>query len=321
MLRCGPGLIGLLLPCVTFAQTMPPGAALAQTTTPRAAFAQTPPRAGLAQTTPSPAALAHTPPCAACARTALARTPLALHASYETYAAGLHVAAVESGLSLGPWDYRMSLGYHTTGMVGFFLGGHQFDSVGGFWQSERAQPSRFLGQGTWHGTERLTEIDYRQGQPSIRQLTPPAADEREPVPESLQANTIDTLSALVELIHVVQVTGRCETTARTYDGRRAVEIEAHTVGEEMLAPTDRSSFAGKALRCDFSGRMLAGFKFGDDRSRDSKPMHGSAWLSAVVAGGPPLPVRLAFETRWFGDATMYLTDVGPGSELKLARGD
>jgi hypothetical protein len=315
-------------PRAAFAQT-PPRAGLAQTTPSPAALAQTPSPAALAQTpspaafaqTPSPAALAQTPPCAACAHTALARTPLALHASYETYAAGLHVAAVESGLSFGPWDYRMSLGYHTTGMVGFFFGGHQFDSVSGSWQGERAQPSRFLGQGTWHGTERLTEIDYRPGQPSIRQLTPPNADEREPVPESLQANTIDTLSALVELIHVVQDTGRCETTARTYDGRRAVEIEAHTVGEEILAPTDRSSFAGKALRCDFSGRMLSGFKFGDDRARDSKPMHGSAWLSVVVAGGPPLPVRLAFETRWFGDAIMYLTGVGPGSELKLARGD
>jgi hypothetical protein len=67
--------------------------------------------------------------------------------------------------------------------------------------------------------------------------------------------------------------------------------------------------------------MLAGFKFDDDRGRDSKPMHGSAWLAPVVAGGPPLPVRMVFETRWFGDATMYMTAVGPGADIKIVRGN
>src|SRR6185312_8742813 len=35
--------------------------------------------------------------------------PAALHASYQTYAAGLHVADVQAGFSLGPWSYRWSL--------------------------------------------------------------------------------------------------------------------------------------------------------------------------------------------------------------------
>jgi hypothetical protein len=273
MLRCGPGLIGLLLPC--------------------AAFAQTP----------------------------VSSVPNAFHANYETYAAGLHVAEVEAAFSFGPRDYQMNLGYHTTGVVTLFVAGHQFDYVSGSWHRGRAAPSRFVGQGEWRGEERFAEIDYPVGLPVIRQLVPPNANEREPVPESLQANSIDTLSALAELIHVVKETGRCETTVRTYDGRRAVEIEAHTVGEQVLDTSARSSFAGKALRCDFSGRMLSGFKFNDDRQRDSKPMHGSAWLAPIVAGAPPLPVRMTFETRWFGDAVMYLTGIGPGSDLKIAKGN
>ncbi|MDR3533590.1 MAG: DUF3108 domain-containing protein [Rhodopila sp.] len=241
-------------------------------------------------------------PCAA-----FAQTSPSLHASYSTYAAGIHVAEVETGFSFGPWTYQMNLGFHTTGMVGFFFRGHQFDLAHGAWQGKQAVPRRFIGEGVWHGKERLAEIEYQQGKPVVRQLAPPNEDEREPVPEPLQANSIDTLSALAELIHVVAETGLCETTVHTYDGRRATEIAAHTVGEEVLEPTSRSSFAGKALPCDFAGRMLAGFKFGDDRERDGRPMHGSAWLAPVVAGGPPLPVRMTFETRWFGDATMYLS--------------
>jgi hypothetical protein len=259
-------------------------------------------------------------PCAAFAQSPSTPTAPALHASYETYAAGIHVAEVETGFSFGPSGYQMSLGYHTTGLVGLFFRGHQFDRVSGVWRGRHAAPSEFIGQGEWRGIQRLADIGYQQGKPAIRALVPPNADEREPVPDLLQINTIDTLSALAELIHVVAETGRCETTVRTYDGRRAVDIEAHTVGEEMLAADSRSAFAGKALRCDFSGRMLSGFKFGDDRVRDSKPMHGSAWLAPVVAGASPLPVRMAFETRWFGDAVMYLTEVGPGAGLRVADG-
>jgi hypothetical protein len=256
------------------------------------------------------------------ALTANAQTapPVTLQANYETYAAGVPIADVESELSLGPRNYRLTLGYQTTGVVGFFFRGHQSNLVTGTWHGLQASPLRFTGEGSWRGADRRADIDYQDGKPAIRQLVPANDAEREPVPEALQANTIDTLSALAELIKVVDATGRCETTVHTYDGRRAVEITAHTAGEETLDPTTRSSFAGKALRCDFAGRMLAGFMFGDDRERDSRPMHGSAWLAPLAPGGPKLPVRMAFETRWFGEATMYLTATGPTADLKLARG-
>ena len=251
-------------------------------------------------------------PCAA-----LAQGPVSLHASYDTYAAGVRVGEVETGFSFGPWTYQMNLGYHTTGMIGFFFRGHQFDLVNGVWHGKQAEPSRFVEEGVWRGEERRAEVDYQQCKPVVRQLVPPNAAEREDVPEAVRADSVDTLSAIAELIHAVEQTGRCEMKVRTYDGRRAVEIEARTVGDEVLAPTSRSSFAGKALRCDFSGRMLAGFKFSENRERDSKPMHGCAWLAPVAAGGPLVPVRLVFETRWLGDATMYLTATGPGSDVKI----
>jgi hypothetical protein len=258
-------------------------------------------------------------PCAVFAQ-ASERQGVSFRASYNTYAAGMPVAQVETSLTFSPQTYRVNVGYRTTGMVGLFFRGHQSDLASGSWRGLAAKPSRFVGEGSWRGANRLANIEYEDGRPMIRQLVPPNDGEREPVPDALKINTIDALSALAELIRVVDLTGRCETVARVYDGRRAVEIEAHTAGEETLDPTSRSSFSGNALRCDFSGRMQAGFLFGDDRQRDSKPMHGSAWL-APVAAGLRLPVRLAFETRWFGDATMYLTEVAPGSDVKMAQGN
>lgn len=250
---------------------------------------------------------------------ALAQSPLQAH--YDVYAAGLNVASVDAGLSIGRASYQMNLAYRTTGMAGVFFRGHQDNTVTGAWHGMQPAPSRFFGKGVWRGNERVTDIEYVQGRPVIRQLEPPNEREREPVPEPLQAGTIDTMSALTDLMHVVAATGRCELTVRTYDGRRAVEIEARTVGEETLEATQRSAFSGKALRCDFAGRLLAGFKFGDDHAQESRPMHGTAWLATVVAGGPPVPVRMSFETRWFGDATMHLTSVTPVANLKVARGE
>jgi len=238
--------------------------------------------------------------------------------TYDTFAASLQVAQVEAGFGLGPRSYQMNLAYHTTGMVGFFFRGHQLNTVSGNWHGTQPAPMQFFGVGVWRGQKRVAQIDYDQGLPIVRQLAPPNEAERETGPDQLRENSIDTLSALAELIRNVDATGRCETDVRTYDGRRATEIRATTAGEEVLEQTSRSSFAGRALRCEFAGRLLSGFKFGDDRERGGRPLHGSAWLASAVPGGPPVPVRMTFETRWFGDATMYLTSVGPGFELSAS---
>ncbi|MBN8905448.1 MAG: DUF3108 domain-containing protein, partial [Rhodospirillales bacterium] len=109
-------------------------------------------------------------------------------------------------------------------------------------------------------------------------------------------------------------TGRCEATVHTYDGRRATEVSARTDGPEVLAPSSRSSYAGSALRCSFRGELVAGFRLAGDRAADRKPLHGVAWLAQVAPNTPPIPVRMSFETRWFGDVTMYLTGVTLGAD-------
>jgi hypothetical protein len=241
-----------------------------------------------------------------------------MHASYETYAAGLKVADVAAGFSFGAANYRMEFTYRTTGLVGFFFRGHEVDEASGSWRGKAAVPSAYQGQGLWRGHQRGVTLAYRQGRPTVEALMPPNDGEREEVSEALRTDSIDTVSALAQLIHVVATTGRCDTAVRTYDGRRAVEIAARTGGEEVLAPTDRSSFSGTALRCDFAGRLVGGFKLDDNKEHAGRPMHGSAWLAPNGPGGMMVPVRLSFETRWFGDAVMYLTDVGPGASVQLA---
>ena len=76
---------------------------------------------------------------------------------------------------------------------------------------------------------------------------------------------------------------------------------------ETLAADDRSSFSGPALRCDFVSRTLAGFRLDQADKTDYRPLHGSIWMAPALANRPAVPVRIVLETRYFGDATSYLT--------------
>ena len=243
-----------------------------------------------------------------------AQTAEQVHASYDVYALGVPVAALQAGFALGPRDYRIDLAYHTTGLIGAMFSGHQTTSVQGAWQGDRPEPLRFAGDGYWRGEARQFVIDYQDGNPTIRRLIPPNDEEREPVPAALQDGSIDTLSAIAMLLRRVAHTGKCESRALTFDGRRAAEIVARTAGQELLEPTSRSSFTGYALRCDFEGHMVAGFMRDADQAALRRPQHGSAWLARIAPGAPLVPVRISFETRWFGPATMYLTGMPSGPE-------
>jgi hypothetical protein len=245
------------------------------------------------------------------ANPAVSAEPSQFRLSYDTYAAGLEVMQMAAFFGLGPWNYQIDIDYHTTGLVGFLYRGHQANTVRGTWQDDRAAPVEFSGEGMWRGQQRRTLIDYDHGQPQVRDLVPPQQSEREPVPPDLQLHTMDTLSALAQLMRHVERDRSCDIRLRTYDGRRLLEISARTGGNETLESTSRSMFSGPALRCDFEGREVAGFLLGDTDPEHRRPLHGSAWLAPLKPEGPVLPVRIAFQTRWFGPATMYLTAATP----------
>lgn len=235
-----------------------------------------------------------------------------VHAAYRIYAMGVPIAELQADFASGARDYRIDLAFRTTGLVGAMFQGRQTSTVQGLWDGNRPDPVRFQGDGYWRGQPRRIAIEYRDGRPIIRSLIPPNDEEREPVPPSLQVHAVDTLSALALLIRRVTQGGRCDAAVTTFDGRRAVDLAAHTSGEEVLAPSGRSVFSGRALRCDFEGRLLAGALREGDQAEARRPKHGSAWLAEVVPGAPPVPVRIQFETSSLGTATMYLTDAGPG---------
>lgn len=234
------------------------------------------------------------------------RPAAALEVHYEAYAAGLNVVDMDADFDVGADRYRVRLDFHTVGGFSLLVRSAISSTTEGRFVADRPVPQRFFSSGTLRGGTRVTQIDYQGGQPVIRQLQPPNETEREAVPPEKQRDTVDTLSAMAELMHRVNTTGRCEGRETTFDGRRLSVLEARTEGEQALEATGRSSFAGMTTRCAFTGRQLGGFTLDEDRAELARPQMGTAWFAAVTPGGPRIPVRIAFRTRWFGEATMYI---------------
>lgn len=247
---------------------------------------------------------------------AQAQLPLSVEAQYEVYAAGLDIAAVQTDYAIAPQAYQMRTSYHTLGLVGLFASGTNTSTVTGTWRGETALPRQLFVEGSWKGDPRLADIDFSGDTPIVRRLVPSDAQERQPVPEALKTGSIDTLSAFAELIHAVSGTGRCDLTVRTYDGHRVLRFDTRTAGREALSPYRNAQFTGSALRCDFTATPIAGMKDGDDA--DARPFRGSVWLAPLTPGSAPFPVRLAFETRWFGDAIMGLIKTAPLPDVVMA---
>ena len=241
---------------------------------------------------------------------AQAQSPdVALRLTYRTYAAGFTTVALTVGTDLGAGGYRLSLDYHTLGMIGLLFPGHAAVSAAGLWESDTARPHKFESEGTWSGRRYDVLIDYSDGTPLLRRITPSQANRREPVPTALREGTIDTVSAMALLLHRMADGEGCDLGIRVFDGRRLMALQSSPAGTEELGVTARSFFHGPAMRCDVTGKTLAGFLRSDDAAERQRMSHGSVWFAHPVQGMPLLPVRMAFRTRWFGMATMYLTNV------------
>ena len=230
--------------------------------------------------------------------------PVAVH--YEAYAGGLNAVSLDAEIDVAPDRYRVRLRFRTVGTAGVMFPSNGDTVVVGTFHGGRPAPSRVFSTGAVRGTPRVTQIDYQDGAPRIRRMEPPEDVAREPVPDAARAGTIDVVSAMADLVRQVNMTGRCDGRVTTFDGRRLSELEARTAGQQTLPPSNRSSFSGPALRCEITGRQTGGFALDADRTK-LPPLRGSAWFAAIAPGGPMIPVRIAFATRFFGDATLYLT--------------
>ena len=242
--------------------------------------------------------------------------------TYATTVAGLTVMLTEADVEMSGRGYRIDIATRTAGTYGLLIRGETRTLSQGMWAGNTVAPQRYAVSGMWRGAPRQTLMDYVMGQPDILRLEPPNAEEREPVPPALRRETIDTISAAALLVRQATLTDSCDGGARTFDGRRLFEVTSRTAGWEAVGPDSGAVPPGQMLRCEFEGRLLAGFLLDSDREAAARPQRGTAWLARLAPDTPLVPVRLRFEIRWLGAATMSLLSARPdGPPLVRRRAD
>lgn len=233
---------------------------------------------------------------------------------FDAYAAGLNVIKMSVTVEMTDRGYHLDVNYRTAGMFGVLVHNQVDTWATGNFTAAGVEPLRFYSYGTLRGTPRRTQIDYPDGQPEIRILEPPAGEDRDPVPPELQRNTVDTLSAMILLVRELERTGECNGHVATFDGRRSSEISVRDAGTAIVPKHGDSLFSGPAHECEFEGRQTGGFVKDVSRAVLERPQRGIAWLAPIFPDAPPMPVRLSFHTRFFGDAILYLTAMKRGGE-------
>ena len=226
---------------------------------------------------------------------------------YAGYTHGFLVLRLSGSLALTPAGYDVRVAFRTAGLAGMVVSVDSESHAVGRFSGGMVQPSLFEASGHLRGAMRVTRIAYAGGNPAVQVLTPPVEHERGVVPLADTRQTIDTLSAAVLLIRQSGEGAPCAGTVRTFDGRRLAVQSAHGAAPDLLGPTARSIFAGRAQRCEIEGRQLAGFVRTENEDELRRPRRGTAWLADMLADAPPVPVRIVFEHRLLGQVTLYLT--------------
>jgi hypothetical protein len=225
---------------------------------------------------------------------------------------GVEVLDLHAMVDMRADGYGMGISFQTTGTLDFLMHSHAKMQVEGGFQAGHPAPARFSTTGVVRGRPSHIEISYPSGQPRVDVLEPPLDSEHQPVPRDLQINTMDGMSALVDLLQTVGSTGRCDGQVTTFDGRRLSLIEVTSGGQEMVPDEKGMLYHGEGLRCNITNTLLAGFPQ-DSKPGDSmhQPRHSSVWFAPLTPGAAPVAVLIRAELHRVGHLDLTLVGTGP----------
>jgi hypothetical protein len=248
---------------------------------------------------------------------------------YDISVAGFHVIDFDLAMAIDDRAYDVSTVFRTHGVFDWFVPWHSVSQSVGRVKNGSVKPERYEALGTFRGNRREVRFQYRDGAIGGIELIPPLGDDnnREPVSAAEMGDAQDRAAMLFALIRRVSSGQSCTGVLPVFDGRRRFDLEFVERGVEPIAAWRPGAFEGDTRRCDFTFRIVAGFKRnvsgGVDRQRESRV--GRAWLAPVIPGKPLAPVRIEVDnSNWgrtiarlrpMGSATLTCATPAPASEI------
>lgn len=238
---------------------------------------------------------------------------------YEFYAAGFHLATVETNATLTNEAYEISTKGQSSGIADSLLRARFESRAVGALTNDGPTPRSFSNfSDTRFG---VRELEMTRATDGTFDVT--AEPELEPhqaaaLRSGLADGTVDPLTAsLYSALRPANTT--CTEKVRVFDGRRVFALAYSRKGTEVLSPVDESFFTGDTIKCNLRYLPLAGqtreWKL-EQAKNPTPPIE--LWMAEFKRPNKDsdviIPVRMKVQSEW-GTALVHLTSVTMGGEV------
>ncbi len=226
--------------------------------------------------------------------------PQGFSLTYDAYMSGLKALtlqfdlAVDAASDASTADYRAAVEIETSGLVSAFVGWRLEATSRGQLSDAGVQPEIHRTANFRGDKARRLTIDYGDdGTLAVRRQPSVEEDDREPVPVTEIAGTIDPMSALTQALMLAKDGSVCPPLIRIFDGRRRYDLKTEPLAEKIFTRSRVATYEGPALGCRITFEKIAGFKEPENSDDDLATIE--LWMSDLLGNGVWVPVRLAME--------------------------
>jgi Protein of unknown function (DUF3108) len=220
--------------------------------------------------------------------------------NYDIYVGGIHLVAAQIWFEEQGSTYHTVVKASTYGFIGKLVPWHTFLEAHGRIVGDRFKPEAFYTRDEWAKKPKITKLTFTAKGDVVPEFDPPNTDKnREIVTPEQRLNSLDPISALLQMLGHVAVENSCSIPVPVFDGKRRFDITGRDEGYGMAGDEDYETYSGKARLCGGDFKMISGeWKDGEhahfwqktetESGRD--PFH--IWLAAPAKNMPEIPVRL-----------------------------
>lgn len=244
-----------------------------------------------------------------------------LSATYRIHVGGVSVLEAQAVLTLTDRSYEVEVRAETGGFLGRLFPWQTRSHSTGAVTGDALAPARHTQTSIFRGKPRNVTLTYDgRGRVVAAVEPPPEEDDRPPVPEELRRATVDPLSGVLTALVAASQGNGCTRTVPVYDGRRRYDMTMRDWGMRPVSASRYSIFAGPARECRVTYTPVAGYSprppttmfWKRDEARDGGAVEDrppvDLWIAPVVAGAPPIPVRVETDSA-LGAVVIHLVAI------------
>ncbi len=247
---------------------------------------------------------------------------------YEVYAGGIHALQATLTIELSPDDrYQIALSAKTRGLLGKLAPWKgSFTSKGWKQPDGTYQPEEHESIATWRDETEVKTYSYNKDG-SFNHLTIKEHDKPAAIQEpdaALTHQTLDSLTATLNVLNQFSQTGECDADADIFDGKRRFTQHFKLGEEEMLQQSRYNIFNGYSVKCTVEvepkggawHKKPRGWMSIQEQGREKGTMP-TIWMGQMAPSELAIPIKILVKTQ-YGTLFMHLAEYQAKGEVMVA---